>query len=131
VRQLVEELKKQGRKEVHGSEYAVRPWGSYTVLWEGPGFKVKELLINPGQKLSLQMHRHRSEHWVVTNGELLLTRGEEVVRAGPDSYLHVPAGVKHRIENPADEPARMIEVQSGRYVAEDDIVRFEDVYGRV
>jgi mannose-1-phosphate guanylyltransferase/mannose-6-phosphate isomerase len=131
VRQLVEELKKQGRKEVHGSEYAVRPWGSYTVLWEGPGFKVKELLINPGQKLSLQMHRHRSEHWVVTNGELLLTRGEEIVRAGPDSYLHVPAGVKHRIENPADEPARLIEVQSGRYVAEDDIVRFEDVYGRV
>jgi mannose-1-phosphate guanylyltransferase/mannose-6-phosphate isomerase len=131
VRQLVEELKRQGRKEVHGSEYAARPWGSYTVLWEGPGFRVKELLINPGQKLSLQLHRHRSEHWVVTNGELLLTRGEEVIRAGPDRYLHVPAGVKHRIENPGDEVARMIEVQSGSYVAEDDIVRFEDVYGRV
>lgn len=130
VRQLVDELKKQGRQEVHRFGYAARPWGSFTVLWEGAGFKVKELSIHPGQKLSLQSHRHRSEHWVVTHGELLLTRGEEVVRAGADGYLHIPAGAKHRIENTGDEMARLIEVQVGSSVAEDDIVRFEDVYGR-
>lgn len=130
VRQLVEELKKLGRKEVHGPEYAARPWGSYTVLWEGPGFKVKELQVHPGQKLSLQLHKHRSEHWVVTEGRLVLTRAEEVIDAPPDTYLHIPAGVKHRIENPGEDLARMIEVQYGSYVGEDDIVRFEDVYGR-
>jgi len=130
VRELVEELKKQGRQEVHTHGYARRPWGTFTVLWEGAGFKVKELSIHPGQKLSLQSHRHRSEHWVVTHGELLLTRGEEVVRARSNSYLHVPAGVKHRIENLGDEVARLIEVQLGSSVAEDDIVRYEDAYGR-
>lgn len=130
VRQLVEELKKLGRKEVHGPEYAARPWGSYTVLWEGPGFKVKELQVNPGQKLSLQLHRHRSEHWVVTEGQFVLTRAEEQLQVGPDAYLHIPAGVKHRIENRGEYPARMIEVQYGSYVGEDDIVRFDDVYGR-
>jgi mannose-1-phosphate guanylyltransferase/mannose-6-phosphate isomerase len=130
VRQLVEQLKKLGRKEVHGADFAVRPWGTYAVLWEGPGFKVKELQVNPGQRLSLQMHRHRSEHWVVTEGQVLLTRADEVKQVGPDGYMHIPAGVKHRIENPGQTRARMIEVQSGEYVGEDDIVRFDDVYGR-
>ena len=131
VRQLVEELKKLGRPEIDGQDrVATRPWGTYSVLWEGPGFKVKELIVNPGGRLSLQLHRHRSEHWVVTSGQPKLTRGEEARLAGPDSYLHIPAGMKHRIENPGEDPARMIEVQFGSYVGEDDIVRFDDLYGR-
>jgi len=113
------------------ADRTVRPWGVYTVLWEGPRFKVKELQVDPGHRLSLQLHHHRSEHWVVTEGRLVLTRAEEVRQVGPNDYMHIPAGVKHRIENPGPETARMIEVQSGEYVGEDDIVRFDDTYGRI
>ena len=131
IKHLVEHLKERGLPEVQGIEETVRPWGSYAVLQEGPGFKVKLLEVLPHQKLSLQMHKHRSEHWVVVEGHVLFTCGEEVGEFAPNDYLYIPQGAKHRIENASDDRVRIIEVQQGDYLGEDDIVRFEDVYGRV
>ncbi|MCH8075974.1 MAG: mannose-1-phosphate guanylyltransferase/mannose-6-phosphate isomerase [SAR324 cluster bacterium] len=130
IKQLVTQLREKGASQVESFGENVRPWGSYQVLAEGPGYKVKVLTVNPGQKLSLQMHRHRAEHWVVVEGTVLLTRDEEVGEFATNAYFHIPAGVKHRIENPGGEVARIIEVQQGSYLGEDDIVRFEDIYGR-
>ena len=130
VKHLVEHLKERNLPEAEAFEEHVRPWGSYTVLSEGPGYKVKVLQIHPRQKLSLQMHNHRAEHWVVVQGRVLLTRDEEVVQCTANDYFYVPQGAKHRIENNGDGEARIIEVQQGTYLGEDDIVRFEDVYGR-
>ncbi len=107
-----------------------RPWGSYTVLKEDEGYKVKKVLVNPGQSLSLQRHRHRSEHWVVVKGEALVTVGEERMVLGPNQSAYVPKGALHRLENATDEILEIIEVQVGDYVGEDDIERFEDRYGR-
>lgn len=130
VKKLVDTLKLAGQKEVHEFATTHRPWGSYTVLAEGPGFKVKELVVKPRQKLSLQMHNRRAEHWVVAEGRPRLTCGESAQDYGPNEYLYIPVRAKHRIENPGDETVRIIEVQSGDYLGEDDIVRFEDIYGR-
>ncbi|HEX7926602.1 MAG TPA: mannose-1-phosphate guanylyltransferase/mannose-6-phosphate isomerase [bacterium] len=130
VKKLVDTLKLAGQKEVHEFATTHRPWGSYTVLAEGDGFKVKELIVKPHQKLSLQMHKHRAEHWVVAEGRPMLTCGSSVKTYGPNEYLYIPIQEKHRIENPGDETVRIIEVQSGDYLGEDDIVRFEDIYGR-
>lgn len=130
VKGLVERLKGQQRPEAEVSTTAYRPWGSYTVLAEGDGFKVKQINVNPGGKLSLQMHYHRSEHWTVVSGTGKVTLGdkESLLRVNESTYI--PVGVKHRLENPGKLTLRIIEVQNGRYLGEDDIVRFDDIYGR-
>ena len=107
-----------------------RPWGTYTVLEEGPGFKIKRIEVNPGASLSLQMHHHRSEHWVVVSGTARVVNGEREMSVATNESTFIPAGNKHRLENATDAPLVMIEVQSGPYLGEDDIVRFDDIYGR-
>ena len=105
-------------------------WGSYTILAEGDGFKVKKITVNPGAKLSLQMHYHRSEHWTVISGTGKLTLDDKVVVFKENESTYIPIAVKHRLENPGSIPLSIIEVQNGRYLGEDDIVRFSDDYGR-
>jgi mannose-1-phosphate guanylyltransferase / mannose-6-phosphate isomerase len=130
VRALVTSLKAAGRSEAsaHGEEQ--RPWGSFRVLHEGPGCKVKEIVVIPGGRLSLQSHRHRAEHWVVVAGTARVTVNEEVLDLEPNQSVHIPLGARHRMENPGTEPMHLIEVQCGAYFGEDDIIRYEDVYGR-
>ena len=130
VKAVVARLKEQNRYETELGRQVFRPWGSYDSIDHGDGFQVKRLIINPGAKLSLQMHRHRAEHWVVVRGTARVTRGEEVFDLQENESTFIPIGTKHRIENPGDEPVHIIEVQSGSYLGEDDIVRFEDTYGR-
>jgi mannose-6-phosphate isomerase-like protein (cupin superfamily) len=96
----------------------------------GPGFQVKRLMVKPGQKISLQLHHQRAEHWVVVAGTARVTRGEDVLTLGPNESTYIPIGTRHRLENRGAEPLRVVEVQSGRYLGEDDIVRYDDVYGR-
>jgi mannose-1-phosphate guanylyltransferase/mannose-6-phosphate isomerase len=130
VRAVVERLKKTNNPAHKIHRTVVRPWGTYTTLEQGPGFKIKRIVVNPGAALSLQMHRHRSEHWVVVAGVAQVVNGERefVVRANESTFI--PAGNRHRLSNRDSEPLVIIEVQTGAYVEEDDIVRLEDVYGR-
>jgi mannose-1-phosphate guanylyltransferase/mannose-6-phosphate isomerase len=130
IRQLVATLKELGRSEAsaHGEEQ--RPWGSFKVLHEGPGFKVKEIVVAPGGRLSLQSHRHRAEHWVVVAGTARITVDDEVLTLAPNQSVHIPLGARHRMENPGEQPMHLIEVQCGSYLGEDDIIRYDDVYGR-
>ncbi len=107
-----------------------RPWGTYTVLEEGPCFKIKRITVNPGAKLSMQMHQHRSEHWVVVAGTAKITNGEREIILRANESTYIPKTHRHRLENPGEQPLHIIEVQCGEYVGEDDIVRFEDTYGR-
>lgn len=107
-----------------------RPWGTYTTLEEGDRFKIKRIVVTPGQSLSLQMHHHRSEHWIVVSGMASIVNGESTISLGPNQSTYIPAGCQHRLSNPGKLPLILIEVQSGEYLGEDDIVRFEDVYGR-
>lgn len=130
VKDLVNQLKQQGRKEASEATTMYRPWGSYTVLGEGPSYKMKKIIVNPGQTLSLQLHYHRSEHWIVISGTAKVTIGEEVHTIHENSSIFVPQTTKHRLENPGKIPLEIIEVQNGSYLGEDDIVRFEDIYGR-
>lgn len=130
VKKVVEILKQQKAPE-HLEHLTVhRPWGSYTILEEGPGFKVKRVAVNPGGRLSLQLHHRRSEHWVVTAGTARVTRGEEVFDLQVGQSTAIPVETKHRLENPGRELLHIIEVQNGPYLGEDDIVRFKDDYGR-
>lgn len=132
VRKVVKLLKDRNNGDEHRVHRTViRAWGSYTVLEEGRGFKIKRIVVNPGSKLSLQMHRKRSEHWVVVSGTARITCGESVFTIQTNQSSFVPMGVKHRLENPSGEPLQLIEVQSGTYLGEDDITRYEDDYGRV
>jgi mannose-1-phosphate guanylyltransferase / mannose-6-phosphate isomerase len=130
VKKLVLQLKERGRYEHSLHREVFRPWGSYDSIENGPRFQVKRLKIKPGAALSLQMHHHRAEHWVVVAGTARITRGEEVFLLEENQSTYIPIGVRHRIENPGMIPLEVIEVQSGSYLGEDDIVRFEDVYGR-
>jgi mannose-1-phosphate guanylyltransferase / mannose-6-phosphate isomerase len=131
VRQVYMQLKAKGH-EAHKLHRTVhRPWGTYTVLEEGPGFKIKRIEVKPGASLSLQMHRHRSEHWVVVSGTAKVVNGEREILVHTNESTFIPAGNKHRLENPTNAELVMIEVQSGDYLGEDDIVRFDDIYGRV
>jgi mannose-1-phosphate guanylyltransferase / mannose-6-phosphate isomerase len=130
VKKLVLQLKERGRYEHSLHREVFRPWGSYDSIETGPRFQVKRLKIKPGAALSLQMHHHRAEHWVVVAGTARITRGEEVFLLEENQSAYIPIGVKHRIENPGMIALEIIEVQSGSYLGEDDIVRFEDVYGR-
>jgi mannose-1-phosphate guanylyltransferase len=130
VKQIVSLLKQQGNEAYKVHTQVFRPWGSYTVLEEGDRFKIKRIEVKPGAKLSLQMHHHRSEHWIVVNGAAMVVNGERETLVNSNESTFIPAGHKHRVVNPGVVPLVMIEVQSGEYLGEDDIVRFEDVYGR-
>ncbi len=131
VRDLVKILKKENYSEYEVHVTVKRPWGSYTVLEGGDNYKLKKIYVAPLSRLSLQMHRRRSEHWVVTSGRALVQRGEETVELTENQSTYIPKGVKHRLENPSpDTPLEIIEVQNGDYLEEDDIVRFEDDYAR-
>ncbi|GET35574.1 cupin domain-containing protein [Microseira wollei] len=108
----------------------LRPWGSFTVLEEGRGYKIKRIEVKPGHRLSLQMHHHRSEHWIVVSGTAKVTCGEEEIMLGSNQSTYVPQCTNHRLENPGVIPLVLIEVQNGEYLGEDDIVRFQDDYAR-
>ena len=131
VKDVVNELKRRGHDTHKLHRTVTRPWGTYTTLQEGPSFKIKRIEVKPGASLSLQMHHHRSEHWVVVSGTAKVTIDESVVLLAPNQSTYVPLGSKHRLENPGRAPLCLIEVQCGDYVGEDDIVRFDDIYGRV
>jgi mannose-1-phosphate guanylyltransferase / mannose-6-phosphate isomerase len=130
VKKIVDILKQQKAPEHLEHLTVQRPWGSYTVLEEGPGFKVKRVTVKPGGRLSLQMHHQRSEHWVVIAGTARVTRGEEVFDLPVGESTAIPVKTQHRLENPGHETVHIIEVQNGPYLGEDDIVRFKDDYGR-
>ncbi len=130
VKQLVNMLKAQGRSETNLHRRVYRPWGSYEGVSFGARFQVKLVTVNPGSVLSLQMHHHRAEHWVVVSGTARITRGEDDFTLSENESTFIPLGVTHRLENPGVIPLELIEVQSGSYLGEDDIVRFEDNYGR-
>jgi mannose-1-phosphate guanylyltransferase/mannose-6-phosphate isomerase len=130
VKAVVNRLKAQGRGEHLLHREVFRPWGSYDSLDNGERFQVKRLTVRPGAVLSLQLHHHRAEHWVVVSGTARITRGEEVFLLEENQSTYIPIGVRHRVENPGKIALHIIEVQSGGYLGEDDIVRFEDQYGR-
>ena len=131
VKKIVEELKRQGKKESLEHRTIHRPWGSYTILDEGPRYKVKRIVVEPHQRLSLQWHHHRSEHWVVVKGSAKVTINDKEQIIEENQSVYVPKKGIHRLENPTDIPIELIEVQVGDYMGEDDIVRVEDVYGRI
>jgi len=130
VKALVTRLKAQGRYESALHREVFRPWGSYDSIDHGDRFQVKRLVVKPGATMSLQLHHHRAEHWIVVSGTAQITRGEETFLLGENESTYIPVGTKHRIANPGKVMLHLIEVQSGSYLGEDDIVRFEDVYGR-
>ena len=130
VKQVVARLKETGHEAYKLHRTVFRPWGSYTVLENGERYKIKRIEVKPGETLSLQMHHHRSEHWIVVSGMARVVNGEDEFFVRPNESTYIPAGHKHRLENPGVVNLVMIEVQSGEYLGEDDIVRFSDVYGR-
>jgi len=130
VKRLVEQLKSQGRYETSLHREVFRPWGSYDSIDAGERFQVKRLVVKPGAEMSLQLHHHRAEHWVVVSGTARITRGEETFLLEENQSTYIPLGARHRIANPGKIALQIIEVQSGTYLGEDDIVRFEDRYGR-
>lgn len=130
VKDMFDALKKANRPEVNVHRTVYRPWGSYESVVSGDGFQVKRIVVKPHGKLSLQKHRHRAEHWVVVRGEALVTRGKAIFRLSANESTYIPVGEIHRLENDSAEPLHLIEVQSGSYLGEDDIIRLEDSYGR-
>jgi len=127
---LVAKLKALGRAECLAHRKVHRPWGSYDGIESGERFQVKRIVVDPGASLSLQMHYHRAEHWIVVRGTARVTRGDETYLLTENESTYIPPGTRHRLENPGKLPLELIEVQSGAYLGEDDIVRFDDVYGR-
>jgi len=130
VKRVVERLKLEERPERIHHRQVFRPWGTYENIDEGERFLVKRIVVNPGASLSLQRHKHRAEHWVVVTGTAKVTRGDELLELHEDESTYIPVGMKHRLENLAEVPLEIIEVQTGSYLGEDDIERFDDVYGR-
>ena len=130
VKKLVATLEAQGRSEKTLHRKVHRPWGWYDSIDSGPRFQVKRILVKPGASLSLQMHHHRAEHWIVVSGTAEVTNGEQVMTLSENQSTYIPLGQTHRLANPGKVPLEIIEVQSGSYLGEDDIVRFEDSYGR-
>lgn len=130
VKRVVDLLEQRGREERSLHRKVHRPWGWYDSIDQGERFKVKRIQVNPGASLSLQMHHHRAEHWVVVKGVAEVTCGTKTLRLEENQSTYIPLGETHRLTNPADSPLEIIEVQSGHYLGEDDIVRFDDVYGR-
>jgi mannose-1-phosphate guanylyltransferase/mannose-6-phosphate isomerase len=131
VKKVVDQLKALKRPEVDLHREVFRPWGSYDSVDHGERFQVKRITVNPGAKLSVQMHHHRAEHWVVVSGTALVRIGEEERMVTENQSVYIPVGIVHSLENPGKVALHLIEVQSGSYLGEDDIVRFEDKYGRV
>jgi mannose-1-phosphate guanylyltransferase/mannose-6-phosphate isomerase len=130
TKKVVEALEQAGRDDHREPAKVHRPWGSYETTDSGARFQTKRIVVKPGHKLSLQMHHHRSEHWIVVTGTARVTIGDEVRLLQENQSTYIPAGTAHRLENPGKIPLHMIEVQCGAYLGEDDIVRFEDSYGR-
>jgi mannose-1-phosphate guanylyltransferase/mannose-6-phosphate isomerase len=130
VKEVVTWLKAEGREEHLTHRRVFRPWGSYEGIDVGDRYQVKRITVNPGASLSLQMHHHRAEHWIVVKGTARVTRAGDVYLVSENESTYIPIGTRHRLENPGTIPLEMIEVQSGSYLGEDDIVRFDDIYGR-
>ncbi|MBT4874178.1 MAG: mannose-1-phosphate guanylyltransferase/mannose-6-phosphate isomerase [Desulfobacula sp.] len=130
VKKIVKQLKDHNRNEIVSHRKVYRPWGSYETIDAEHRFQVKRITVKPGAKLSLQKHFHRAEHWTVVSGAATITRGDEEMLLKEDESTYIPLGTLHRLENPGKIPLELIEVQSGSYLGEDDIVRFDDVYGR-
>jgi len=131
VKEIVNSLNIKKRSEIDLHRKVYRPWGHYETVDQGDCFQVKRITVKPGASLSLQMHYHRSEHWIVVSGTAEVNRGEEIFTLSANESTYIPLGVKHRLSNPGKINLEIIEVQSGKYLGEDDIVRFEDVYGRM
>jgi len=130
VKKIVEWLNASGRHESVTHRRVIRPWGSYEGIDQGDRFQVKRIIVNPGAQLSLQMHHHRAEHWIVVKGTAMVTTGDKEIMLTENQSTYIPLGATHRLTNPGKIPLELIEVQSGAYLGEDDIVRFEDTYGR-
>jgi len=131
VKKIVEQLKAEGRGEFKNHREVYRPWGKYDSIDTGTRYQVKRITVKPGEKLSIQMHHHRAEHWIVVSGTAKVTNGDKTFLITENESTYIPIGVIHALENPSVLPLEIIEVQSGSYLGEDDIVRFEDRYGRV
>lgn len=130
VKLIVNKLKQENRSELALNREVYRPWGKYDSIDNGPRFQAKRITVNPGAKLSIQMHHHRSEHWIVVTGTAKVTNGEETILLTENQSTYIPVGTVHALENPGKVPLEIIEVQTGTYFGEDDIVRFDDIYGR-
>jgi len=130
VKLLVDRLRADSRTEFSSHTRVYRPWGDYRTIDSGERFQVKQITVKPGASLSLQYHHHRAEHWVVVEGTARVTRGDEMMTLHENESTYIPQGSVHRLENTGAKPLRIIEVQSGSYLGEDDIVRLEDRYGR-
>ncbi len=130
VKQVVDQLKAAGRSEFKTHREVYRPWGKYDSIDNGGRYQVKRITVKPGAKLSVQMHHHRAEHWIVVSGTASVTNGDKTILLTENESTYIPVGVVHALENPGKIPLELIEVQSGAYLGEDDIVRFEDKYGR-
>ena len=130
VKTVVNVLKQKNHEAYKFHKTVARPWGIYEVLEEAPGFKIKRIEVKPRERLSLQSHKHRSEHWVVVKGQARIINGDTEITVSANQSTYIPAGHKHRLENSTDNDLVMIEVQCGEYLGEDDIERFDDIYGR-
>ena len=130
VQALTEQLRRESRFEWEHHREVYRPWGKYDSIDYGEGYQVKRITVKPGAKLSVQMHHHRAEHWVVVSGTAKVTNGDRTFMLTKNESTYIPLGVIHALENPGTTPLEIIEVQSGSYLGEDDIVRFDDRYGR-
>jgi mannose-1-phosphate guanylyltransferase len=128
---IAQQLKKNERSEWELHREVYRPWGKYDSIDNGDGYQVKRITVKPGAKLSVQMHHHRAEHWIVVSGTAMVTNGDKTFLLSENESTYIPVGVVHALENPGKFKLELIEVQSGSYLGEDDIVRFEDIYGRV
>jgi mannose-1-phosphate guanylyltransferase/mannose-6-phosphate isomerase len=131
VKKIVDQLKAAARPEGQMHRKVYRPWGWYDSVDSGARFQVKRIVVKPGATLSLQMHHHRAEHWIVVSGTAKVTKGDEILLLSENQSTYIPLGTTHRLENPGRVDLEMVEVQSGSYLGEDDIVRFEDAYGRI
>jgi mannose-1-phosphate guanylyltransferase len=131
VRLVVDALAKQGAPELREPKVSARPWGTWTIAKEGAGFKVKEIVVTPGSRLSLQSHEHRSEHWVVVAGAAIVTQGDQEIEVKTGQSAYIPAGTQHRLENRGPSDLHIIEIQVGDYLGEDDIIRYDDDFKRV
>jgi mannose-6-phosphate isomerase-like protein (cupin superfamily) len=130
VKDLVDQLKSAGLPEATEHPFETRPWGRFEILSDEATFKAKKIIVDPGGQLSYQSHRHRAEHWTVISGHAEVVLNGEVLPLGPDQFVYIPAGAKHRVRNPGHEPVVLIEVQTGTYFGEDDITRYSDEYNR-
>jgi mannose-1-phosphate guanylyltransferase/mannose-6-phosphate isomerase len=130
VKTIYNRIKQENRPETLSHRQVYRPWGSYDSIDADDGFQVKRIVVNPGASLSLQKHYHRAEHWIVVSGTAEVTCGEKVYMVNKNESTYIPIGEKHRLTNPGKIPLQLIEIQSGDYLGEDDIVRFDDIYGR-